>query len=256
MRTWTWRWMLRAVFFSLVMFSLLSSNLLRPIQSSPDAVSSLSLRFATIAELRAGLDSGQFTCKQLVEVRRSRRYGDQLLTPKTQAYISRINQVNDDLRPVSQLSENAVSTAQDLDAELANKVEPRRPLHGIPVLIKDIISTTDDMTSSSGCTGLLDAKPRLEATVVRKLRDAGAVILGKTTASQWANFRSPGTVPSGWSATTGQCFGAFHNHQTPSGSSSGSAVAMSLGLAAVSLGTEVRTQTNLPLIVFATLTLC
>ncbi|KAL2692539.1 hypothetical protein Neosp_002949 [[Neocosmospora] mangrovei] len=205
------------------MFSLLSSSFLRPTQSSPDAVSSLSLRFATIAELRAGLDSGQFTCKQLVE-----------------AYNSRVNQVNNKLRPVSQLSDNAVSTAQTLDAELANKAEPRRPLHGIPILIKDIISTTDDMTSSSGCTGLLDAKPRLEATVVRKLRDAGAVILGKTTASQWANFRSPDTVPSGWSATTGQCFGAFHDGQTPSGSSSGSAVAMSLGLAAVSLGTETH----------------
>ena len=110
------------------------------------------------------------------------------------------------------------------------------------------------MTSTAGCTGLVDARPRVEATVVRKLREAGTVILGKKTATQWANYRSPDTAPSGWSATTGQCFGAFHHHQTPSGSSSGSAVAMSLGLAAVSLGTEVRTQRRLVVIVPKVLT--
>ncbi|KAK0615227.1 amidase signature domain-containing protein [Bombardia bombarda] len=181
-----------------------------------------SLRFATITDLRAGLDAGLFTSKHL-----------------TDTYMARIREVNDILRPVSQLSSNATSTAELLDAELAAG-KRRGPLHGIPVLIKDMINTTDDMHSSAGCTGLVDARPRSEATVVSKLREAGAIIMGKATTSQWAKCRSEHSAPNGWSPTTGQCLGVFCDNQDPSGSSSGSAVAMSLGLAAVTLGTETQ----------------
>ena len=90
-----------------------------------------------------------------------------------------------------------------------------------------------------GCSGLLDAIPNVEATTVKKLRDQGAIILGKTVPTEWANYRSPGQASGGWSAVGGQCLAHYHENQDPSGSSSGSAVAAGMGLAAASLATEV-----------------
>ena len=90
-----------------------------------------------------------------------------------------------------------------------------------------------------GCSGLLNATPKFEATTIRKLRDQGAIILGKTVPTEWANYRSPGQASGGWSAVGGQCMAHYHKDQDPSGSSSGSAVAAGMGLAAASLATEV-----------------
>lgn len=91
---------------------------------------------------------------------------------------------------------------------------------------------------SAGCKALQGAKPSFEATVIAKLRNQGAILLGKTALTQWANYWSPRTAPNGWSSANGQCTAPFADYQDPSGSSSGSAVAVSLGLCAFSIGTE------------------
>ena len=120
---------------------------------------------------------------------------------------------------------------------LACKLTPARPLHGLPILIKNNIATADLMNNTAGSYALLGAKVPRDATVAAKLRKAGAVILGKTNLSQWANFRSTNSS-NGWSAHGGQVYGAYFPGQDPSGSSSGSGVSSSLGLAAACLGTE------------------
>jgi amidase len=120
---------------------------------------------------------------------------------------------------------------------LACKLTRARPLHGVPILIKNNIATADLMNNTAGSYVLLGAKVPRDATVAAKLRKAGAVILGKTNLSQWANFRSSNSS-NGWSAHGGQVYGAYYRGQDPSGSSSGSGVASSLGLAAACLGTE------------------
>lgn len=140
---------------------------------------------------------------------------------------------------MSQISESAAKVAKALDDERASGTV-RSPLHGIPFLLKETISTTDDLETTCGSTALVGAKPRSEATVVQKLRESGTIILGKSAVSEWASYRSPLHAPGGWSATAGHCFGAFHDKQTPSGSSCGSAVAISLGLAAASIATETH----------------
>lgn len=112
-----------------------------------------------------------------------------------------------------------------------------RPLHGIPILIKNNIATADKMNNTAGSFALLGAKVPRDATVAAKLRKAGAIILGKTNLSQWANYRSTNSS-NGWSAYGGQVYGAYYPGQDPSGSSSGSGVASSLGLALAALGTE------------------
>ncbi|KAL9623047.1 MAG: hypothetical protein Q9160_002561 [Pyrenula sp. 1 TL-2023] len=113
----------------------------------------------------------------------------------------------------------------------------RSPLHGIPILIKNNIATDDKMTNTAGSYALIGAKVPEDSTMAAKLRKAGAIILGKTNLSQWANFRSSNSS-NGWSAYGGQTFGAYVPNQDPSGSSSGSGVSSSLGLALAALGTE------------------
>lgn len=93
---------------------------------------------------------------------------------------------------------------------------------------------------TDGCSGLVDAIPKFESSTIKRLREQGAIILGKTVPTQWANYRNPGRASGRWSAVGGQCLGPYHEEQDPSGSSSGSAVAASLGLCAAALGTEVR----------------
>jgi amidase len=113
-----------------------------------------------------------------------------------------------------------------------------RPLHGIPILVKDIAATLDKMETTSGSTVLLGTRRSQEARLVRKLRDAGAVILGKTNMSEWGAFRTA-SGGSGWTARGGLSLGAFCPNIKASGSSSGSAVATALGLAAACVGAEV-----------------
>lgn len=110
--------------------------------------------------------------------------------------------------------------------------------HGVPILIKDNIVTEDKLEVTAGSYALVGAKPSKEATVISRLRRAGAIILGKTNLSEWANFRSA-VSSNGWSARGGQTLGTYYPGSDPSGSSSGSGVAASLGLCVVTLGSEV-----------------
>ncbi|KAK0748312.1 amidase signature domain-containing protein [Apiosordaria backusii] len=180
-----------------------------------------SLLNAEIHDLIEGLDAGLFTSVDLIN-----------------AYIARINEVNSTLRAVTQINPDALSIAADLDAARAAGTN-HGPLHGIPILLKDNIATFDKMENTAGSYALLGAKVPEDSTVVAKLRQAGAVILGKTNLSQWAMFRSFNTS-NGWSSIGGQTEGAYFPKQDPSGSSSGSGVASSIGLAAASLGTETH----------------
>jgi amidase len=145
-------------------------------------------------------------------------------------------EVNSTLHMVTQLNPDALSIAAELDVLRANGTV-YGPLHGIPILIKNNIATADKMDNTAGSYALAGAKVPRDSTMAAKLRKAGAVILGKTNLSQWANYRSDNTS-NGWSAIGGQTQGAYYPGQDPSGSSSGSAVASSLGLALASLGTE------------------
>jgi amidase len=113
----------------------------------------------------------------------------------------------------------------------------RRPLHGLPILIKNNIATADEMNNTAGSWSLVGARVPRDSTMAARLRKAGAIILGKTNLSQWANYRSSNSS-NGWSAYGGQTYGAYYPGQDPSGSSSGSGVASSLGLAFAALGTE------------------
>ncbi|KAJ0162072.1 putative amidase [Colletotrichum tanaceti] len=173
----------------------------------------------TIDELAEGLESGLFTSVDLVN-----------------AYVGRIAQVNSTLNVVTEVNPDALSIAADLDASRANGTI-KGPLHGIPILIKNNIATADRMNNTAGSWALVGARVPRDSSVAMKLREAGAVILGKTNLSQWANFRSNNTS-NGWSAYGGQVYAAYYPQQDPSGSSSGSGVASSLGLALAALGTE------------------
>ena len=152
------------------------------------------------------------------------------------AYIARIQEVNSTLNVVTEINPDALQIAADLDAERANG-STRGPLHGMPMLIKGNIGTADKMSTTAGSFALLGATLPRDSAIAAKLRAAGVVLLGKTNLSQWANFRSNNST-NGWSAYGGQTFGAYFAEQDPSGSSSGSGVASSIGLALASLGTE------------------
>jgi amidase len=140
------------------------------------------------------------------------------------------------MNSVIQLNPDALEIAGALDAERA-KSGARSPLHGIPVLIKDNIDTADKMETTAGSLVLVGSKPARDAYIVERLRAAGAVILGKTNLSEWANFRSTKSV-SGWSGRGGQTKNPFMIDRNPSGSSSGSAVAVAAGFAPIAIGTE------------------
>jgi len=173
----------------------------------------------TLEDLNTGLESGLFTSVDLVK-----------------AYTARILEVNSTLHMVTELNPDALSIAAQADAMRANGTL-LGPLHGVPILIKNNIATNDQMNNTAGSFSLVGSKVPADATVAAKLRKAGAVILGKTNLSQWANFRSINAT-NGWSAYGGQTYAAYYPGQDPSGSSSGSGVASSIGLALASLGTE------------------
>lgn len=152
------------------------------------------------------------------------------------AYTARILEVNSTLHMVTELNPDALAIASSLDAQRKNGTV-LGPLHGVPILIKNNIATADQMNNTAGSWSLLGAKVPQDSTMAAKLRKAGAVILGKTNLSQWANYRSDNTS-NGWSAHGGQTYAAYYPQQDPSGSSSGSGVASSVGLALASLGSE------------------
>ena len=194
-----------------------------PLPSGGTAKRSLKLEELTLTELQAGLASGRWTSKSLVA-----------------GYLARINTLDKagpKLRAVIELNPDAMAIAAALDRERKEK-GPRGPLHGIPVLIKDNIDTADKMRTTAGSLALLDAPaPKADAFIVHKLREAGAVLLGKANLSEWANFRGKDST-SGWSGRGGLTRNPYAMDRNPSGSSSGSAVAVAASLCAVAVGTE------------------
>ena len=150
--------------------------------------------------------------------------------------IAEIDQTGPTLNSVVEINPDALDIADALDAERRER-GPRGPLHGIPVLIKDNIDTADKMLTTAGSLALLGSIAAQDATVARKLREAGAVILGKTNLSEWANFRSTHSV-SGWSSRGGQTRNPYALDRNPCGSSSGSGVAVAANLCAAAVGTE------------------
>ena len=157
----------------------------------------------------------------------------------TERYLRRIAQIDTAgprLNAIIELNPDASAIARSLDAERKAK-RPRGPLHGIPVLLKDNIDTHDRMMTTAGSLALLGSIPPQDSTVARKLREAGAVILGKTNLSEWANFRGSRST-SGWSGRGGQTRNPYVLDRNPSGSSSGSAAAVSANLCAFAVGTE------------------
>ena len=157
----------------------------------------------------------------------------------TEKYLERIRDVDASgptLRAVIETNPDALQIADELDKERAAK-GPRGPLHGIPILIKDNIDTADKMSTTAGSLALVGAKPLKDSYVAQKLRAAGAVILGKTNPSEWANIRSSHAT-SGWSGRGGLTKNPYALDRNPCGSSSGSGAAASANLSAGTIGTE------------------
>ena len=176
----------------------------------------------TIAALQEGMKSGKFTARSIAE--------------KYLARIDGIDKHGPAVNSVIELNPDALAMADVLDRERQAQ-GPRGPLHGIPVLIKDNIATRDRMQTTAGSLALVGSVPRKDAFVAKKLRDAGAVILGKTNLSEWANIRSSHST-SGWSGRAGQTHNPYAQDRNPSGSSSGSGAAVAANLCAVAIGTE------------------
>jgi amidase len=176
----------------------------------------------SIASLQSKLKSGTFTSEQLVRL-----------------YLNRIEEIDKKgpkLNSVIEVNPDALTIAKQLDEELkAGKT--RGAMHGIPVLIKDNIDTADKMQTTAGSLAMAGNIASNDATVVKKLRDAGAVIIGKTNLSEWANFRSTQSS-SGWSSRGGQTKSPYFLDHNPCGSSAGSGTAVSANLCVVAVGTE------------------
>ena len=176
----------------------------------------------TIARLQEAMTTGKYTARQLVELY-SRR-------------IEAIDRKGPALRAIIEMNPDAIAIAESLDAERkAGNV--RGPLHGIPIVIKDNIDTGDRMMTTAGSLALEGTPAPKDAFVVERLRAAGAVILGKTNLSEWANFRSTRST-SGWSGRGGQTKNPYVLDRNPCGSSSGSGTAAAANLAAAAVGTE------------------
>ncbi|MBM5811901.1 MAG: amidase [Gammaproteobacteria bacterium] len=175
-----------------------------------------------LAELLDGMQAGRWTARQLVD-----------------QYLARIDAIDRNgpcLNAVIEINPEATAIADELDGEL-RAGRRRGPLHGIPVLIKDNIDTGDRMQTTAGSLALAGSTAPHDAFIVARLRAAGAVLLGKTNLSEWANFRSASSS-SGWSARGGQTRSPYVLDRNPSGSSSGSATAAAASLAALAVGTE------------------
>jgi len=176
----------------------------------------------SLADLQQGLASGRWTARRLVEL-----------------YLERIDIVDrrgPTLRSVIETNPDAFDIADRLDTERASG-NLRGLLHGVPILLKDNIATADRMTTTAGSLALEGSIPPEDAFLARRLRDAGAILLGKANLSEWANFRSTRSS-SGWSARGGQCRNPYVLDRNPCGSSAGSGAAVSANLCAAAIGTE------------------
>ncbi|MEP6941662.1 MAG: amidase [Betaproteobacteria bacterium] len=176
----------------------------------------------SVTTLQSGFESGRLSSRAV-----------------TAAYLRRMKAIDSagpTLRCVLEINPDALSIARELDRERA-KTGPRGPLHGVPVLLKDNIDTADRMQTTAGSLALFGAPAPRDAHIVTRLRAAGAVILGKANLSEWANIRSTRST-SGWSARGGRTRNPYALDRNTSGSSSGSAAAVTANLCAVAIGTE------------------
>lgn len=195
---------------------------MRALSASPGAVAAADLEEATIPLLQQAMASGKTSSRALVR-----------------GYLARIATLNPRLNAVVEINPEALAIAERLDRERAVG-NIRGPLHGIPVLIKDNIDTADAMKTTAGSLALIDAPvPQEDAFIVKRLRANGAVILGKTNLSEWANYRSTSSS-SGWSARGGQTRNPYVLDRSPCGSSSGSGAATAANLSTVAIGTETN----------------
>ena len=188
----------------------------------PVDVKPFELEEITISELQDGMKSGKFTARSLAE-----------------KYLARIDEVDKRgpaINAIIELNPDALSIADALDQERKAK-GPRGPLHGVPVLIKDNIDTADRMMTTAGSLALVGSKPPKDSGVAQRLRASGAVILGKTNLSEWANIRSSHSS-SGWSGRGGLTKNPYALDRNACGSSSGTGSGISANLAAVGIGTE------------------
>ena len=181
----------------------------------------VNLEEATIAGLQAAMASGQTTYRKI-----------------TEGYLARVAKLDKKLNSIIELNPDALAIAAQCDSDRLTSKRVFSPLHGIPVVLKDNIDTADKMKTTAGSLALVDAPtPKQDAFLVQQLRNAGAVILGKTNLSEWANFRSTKSS-SGWSGRGGQTHNPYILDRNPCGSSSGSGSAIAASLAAVAVGTE------------------
>jgi amidase len=193
-----------------------------PEEDSNQAAASFELNETTVQRLQEDLKSGKYSAVALVDL-----------------YLKRIESMDRNgpsLHSVIELNPDARDIAAALDKE-RKEGKVRSVLHGIPVLIKDNIDTADKMSTTAGSLALEGSHPVQDAFIVRKLREAGAVILGKTNLSEWANYRSTQSS-SGWSGRGGQTKNPYSLDRNPCGSSSGSGVAVSSNLCVAAIGTE------------------
>ncbi|QIX60480.1 amidase [Hymenobacter sp. BT18] len=190
--------------------------------SAAPAPDTFELQEATVAQLQDKMKSGQLTARRITELYLAR--------------IEAIDKAGPQLHAVLETNPDALKLADQLDEERkAGKL--RGPLHGIPVLIKDNIDTADQQQTTAGSLALAGHKAQKDAFIVQKLRAAGAIVLGKTNLSEWANFRSTRST-SGWSSRGHQTRNPYILDRSPSGSSSGSGVAAAANLCALAIGTE------------------
>ena len=214
--------MLRTLLATVVIPMLLCVPDYRTDAQQPPPVAASDLDEATIQQLQEWMAGGRYTARRLVE-----------------SYIERINAIDRSgptLRSVIELNPEALSIADALDAE-RKATGPRGPLHGVPILLKDNIDTGDRMMTTAGSLALEGSIASRDAFIVERLRRAGAVILGKTNLSEWANFRSTKSS-SGWSGRGGQVKNPYALDRSPCGSSSGTGAAIAANLAAAGVGTE------------------
>lgn len=194
--------------------------------SSPTtpADSAFSFEEMTIDQMQAGFAGGEFSVEGVVK-----------------AYLTRIEQLDQDgpkVNSIIEVNPDALDIAKQLDEEL-KAGNSRGPLHGIPVVLKDNIDTHDKMLTTAGSRALLGSRPLQDSWVAAKLREAGAVILGKANLSEWANFRS-NVSSSGWSGRGGQTKNPYVTDRNPCGSSAGSGAAVSANFCMLAIGTETN----------------
>jgi amidase len=193
-----------------------------PAFQTKSSAGSFELEEITVGELQDGMTSGRFTAHSITE--------------KYLARIEAIDKHGPAINSVIEVNPDALEIAKGLDKERKQK-HLRGPLHGIPILIKDNIDTSDRMMTTAGSLAMVGSKPPKDSTVAQKLREAGAVILGKTNLSEWANIRSNQST-SGWSGRGGQTKNPYVLDRNPCGSSSGSGAGVSANLCAIAIGTE------------------